>query len=89
MRIKQLLLLFVFIILITFGALFISGDLTSFKYKVRIVKCQSEKVDTLTFTTKGKSEKIETYREAVPVLVIGEKRIIDICDYQILSKVKQ
>jgi len=89
MKIKQLLLLFILIMFVTFGALFISGDLTAYRYKVRVVKCQSEKVDTLTFTTKGKTEKIETYREAVPVLVIGEKRIIDVCDYQILTKVKQ
>ena len=58
---------------------------TKFEFVVEIEKCNG-RVDTLTFTTKGDEEIIATTGEAVPVLTIGHKKILNVCDYKILQK---
>lgn len=55
------------------------------QYKVEITKCSGE-IDTLLFSTKGGEETIHTFREAVPVLQIGKKKFVNVCEYRILSK---
>lgn len=68
--------------------LFVKDSFTKNEYVVKVNYCNSEKSDTLVFTTSGEKENIRTYREAVPVLKIGEKEILNVCGYEILSKKK-
>lgn len=84
-KIPFIILVLIFSIMTTVMVIFLSGDMTKYEYKVKIEKC-SGPTDTVTFVTKGKGEHIDTYREAVPVLYIGNKKFINICSYEILSK---
>jgi hypothetical protein len=82
---RKLALIFI-ILSISFGGLvFIGLTENSNEYLVKVEYCNS-KTDTLSFIAKGKRESISTYREAVPVLWIGDKKIINVCNYEILSK---
>jgi hypothetical protein len=71
--------------LLLLGIFFIREEFYETQYEVEIHKC-SGGTDTLNFTTTGGTETIKTYREAVPVLEIGRKRFINVCDYKILKK---
>jgi hypothetical protein len=68
------------------AALFLKDEFTTSEYVVKVEYCNSQKIDTLKFSTKGGVESIQTYREAVPVLQIGKKRILNVCEYEIISK---
>jgi hypothetical protein len=68
--------------------LFIKDSFTKNEYVVKVNYCNSEKSDTLVFTTSDEREMIRTYREAVPVLQIGKKEILNVCAYEIISKKK-
>ena len=72
--------------LVTFGVLFISGDVTKYHYKVEIRRCYSQSIEILEFDARGKKSQINTYKEAIPVLYVGEKKIVDVCDYKILEQ---
>jgi len=85
---KLIIVLAIFIISwVGLGAFFIYEEYSHFEYQVQVEKCQGV-TDTLQFITSGGTETIQTYREALPVLVIGKKRFINVCDYKILSKKK-
>ena len=64
---------------------FMKEEFTENQYQVEVTKCSGE-LDTLYFSTKGGEETIHTFREAVPVLQIGKKKFINVCEYRILSK---
>jgi hypothetical protein len=82
---RKLALIFI-ILSISFGGLvFIGLTENSNEYLVKVEYCNSKK-DTLSFIAKGRKEYISTHREAVPVLWIGDKKIINVCNYEILSK---
>ena len=72
---------------VSIALFFLHEEFTEFNYEVQIEKCAGQ-IDTLKFTTSGGTETIFTHREAVPVLIIGEKKFINVCDYKILSKEK-
>lgn len=72
---------------ISIGVFFFYEEYTEFNYEVEVEKCSGE-IDTLNFTTSGGTETIRTYREAVPVLIIGKKKFINVCNYKILNKKK-
>jgi len=86
---KHSIAIFIIIIIsyVCMGAFFLNQEFTDYNYKVQIEKCSGE-TDTLKFTTSGGTETISTHREAVPVLIIGKKKFINVCDYKILSKEK-
>ena len=85
---KKLILVALLIVLSWAGIMifFLGEEFTSNEYVVKVNYCNSEKSDTLSFTTKGGEETIHTYREAVPVLQIGKKMILNVCEYKIISK---
>jgi uncharacterized protein (UPF0333 family) len=86
MNTKLILSLIFSILIISFIVIFyIFSTENSNEYVVKVEYCNS-KIDTLTFITKGKREYISTYKEAVPVLWIGNKNVINVCSYEILSK---
>ena len=89
MFMQKKLLTFIIIIVMSWigvAALFLNDELTTSEYVVKVEYCNSQKIDTLKFSTKGGIEAIQTYREAVPVLQIGKKRILNVCEYEIISK---
>jgi hypothetical protein len=59
-----------------------------YKYIVEIKDCESGKLEVVEFRTKGDENEILTLRRAVPVLKIGKKTFVNICDYKIISKNK-
>lgn len=87
---RKHLVAFIIIIIVSYiciGIFFLREEFTKFNYEVQIEKCSGE-IDTLNFTTSGGTETIRTYREAVPVLIIGKKKFINVCNYKILNKKK-
>lgn len=70
---------------ISIAIFFMQEEFTENQYQVEVTKCSGE-IDTLLFSTKGGEESINTFREAVPVLQIGKKKFINVCEYRILSK---
>jgi len=82
---RKLTLIFIVLAISFMGIVFIGLAGNSNEYLVKVEYCNS-KTDTLSFIAKGRKEYISTYREAVPVLWIGEKKIINVCSYEILSK---
>ncbi len=85
---RKHLVAFIIIIIVSYiciGIFFLREEFTKFNYEVEVEKCGGE-TDTLKFTTSGGTETIRTYREAVPVLIIGKEKFINVCDYKILSK---
>ena len=70
---------------ISIAIFFMQEEFAENQYKVEITKCSGE-IDTLLFSTKGGEETIHTFREAVPVLQIGKKKFVNVCEYRILSK---
>ena len=70
---------------VAIGIFFASGNLSKYHFKVEARRCDSEKSEIYEFDAIGKESKISTYREAVPVLEIGNHRIINVCDYKILE----
>jgi uncharacterized protein (UPF0333 family) len=85
---NKLIVLILVIVLSWIGiiGIFLEKEFTSNEYVVKVSYCNSEKSDTISFTTKGGEETIHTYREAVPVLQIGKKMILNVCEYEIISK---
>jgi ABC-type uncharacterized transport system permease subunit len=84
---KNLAIIFslVLISVMTFGILSISESFHKNKWVVEVSYCNSDKIDTLNVTTIGKENYISTYREAVPVLHIGNSKFLNICKYEVLS----
>ena len=78
-------LIFTIICYILIAIFFMHEEFTENQYQVEVTKCSGE-IDTLCFSTKGGEEVIHTYREAFPVLQIGKKKFINVCEYRILSK---
>jgi hypothetical protein len=70
---------------VAIGIFFASGNLSKYHFKVEVKRCDSEKSEIIQFDAIGKESKISTFREAVPVLEIGNHRIINVCDYKILE----
>lgn len=95
---RKLIALLIIIIVSCIGlmVLFAEDFFIKNEYIIKVNYCNSEKSDTISFTTKGSEERIHTYREAVPVLKIGEiadshlgeKQILNVCSYEIISKKK-
>lgn len=87
---NKIIALFLICILFSFGMVFLlinsEGGFTEYEYGVVVERCNTNKTDTTYFKTKGDIEKIETLRQAVPVLFIGKHKIINVCDYHILYK---
>ena len=77
--------IFTIICYILIAMFFMREEFTENQYQVEVTKCSGE-IDTLYFSTKGGEEAINTFREAVPVLQIGKKKFINVCEYRILSK---
>ena len=77
--------IFTIVCYISIAIFFLIEESTENQYKVEITKCSGE-IDTLYFSTKGGEEAINTFREAVPVLQIGKKKFVNVCEYRILSK---
>ena len=84
---KSLIVVVIFIIIcyISISIFFLNEEFTENQYQVEVTKCSGE-IETLYFSTKGGEEAIHTYREAVPVLQIGKKKFVNVCEYRILSK---
>jgi hypothetical protein len=75
---------------VTLGVMAVQKDLQKYEWVIETTRCNSEKVDTLTIISKGDRINIDTYREAVPVLSVGRnQKIVNICDFKVLSKTEK
>ena len=74
---------------VTLGVMAVQKDFQKYEWVIETTRCNSEKVDTLTIISKGENIRIDTYREAVPVLRVGNQKIVNICDFKVLSKTEK
>lgn len=75
---------------VTIGVLAVQKDFQKYEWVIETTHCNSEKVDTLTIISKGGNIMIATYRQAVPVLIVGtNQKVVNICDFKVLSKTEK
>lgn len=75
---------------VTLGVMAVQKDFQKYEWVIETTNCNSEKVDTLTITSKGDHIEIHTYRQAVPVLRVGtNQKVVNICDFKVLSKTEK
>jgi hypothetical protein len=75
---------------VTLGIMAVKKDFQKYEWVIETTRCNSEKIDTLTIISKGERINIDTYREAVPVLSVGiNQKIVNICDFKVLSKTEK
>jgi len=55
-------------------------------YVIEIEKCNGSK-DTVSYESIV-SPTIDTYKQAVPIMYIGNKKVLNVCDFRILSSKK-
>jgi len=81
---KNLTIIFALVLVsfMTFGILSISESFYKNKWVVEVSYCNSDKIDTLNITTRGTKNYISTFREAVPVLHIGNSKFLNVCKYE-------